>query len=106
MENRSSGNPSNNNYRDPKSEGCADTNPEQAPGRDDGSERNSIELAAALSQKRSIEGQLQDLRKDLEFEHAGRKKAEKQQRYLGEELEALKSEWDTTLDSITAQPEV
>ena len=61
-----------------------------------------------LAQKkiRELEAQLSELQEDLELERAARSKAEKHRRDLGEELEALKTELEDTLDSTAAQQEL
>lgn len=55
---------------------------------------------------RELEAQVAELQEDLELERAARNKAEKYRRDLGEELEALKSELEDTLDSTAAQQEL
>lgn len=55
---------------------------------------------------RELEAQLSELQEDLELERAARTKAEKHRRDLGEELEALKTELEDTLDSTAAQQEL
>lgn len=61
-----------------------------------------------LAQKkiRELEAQLSELQEDLELEKQARAKAEKHRRDLGEELEALKTELEDTLDSTAAQQEL
>lgn len=61
-----------------------------------------------LAQKkiRELEAQLSELQEDLELERQARSKAEKHRRDLGEELEALKTELEDTLDSTAAQQEL
>uniref|UniRef100_A0A665WNX8 Myosin-9 n=1 Tax=Echeneis naucrates TaxID=173247 RepID=A0A665WNX8_ECHNA len=61
-----------------------------------------------LAQKkiREMEAQLSELQEDLELERQARTKAEKHRRDLGEELEALKTELEDTLDSTAAQQEL
>lgn len=61
-----------------------------------------------LAQKkiRELEAQLSELQEDLELEKQARTKAEKHRRDLGEELEALKTELEDTLDSTAAQQEL
>ncbi|GAA6072966.1 myosin-9-like, partial [Tachysurus ichikawai] len=61
---------------------------------------------AAQKRVRELEAQVTELQEDLELERAARNKAEKQRRDLGEELEALKSELEDTLDSTAAQQEL
>uniref|UniRef100_A0AAR2IXG7 Myosin-9 n=1 Tax=Pygocentrus nattereri TaxID=42514 RepID=A0AAR2IXG7_PYGNA len=68
-------------------------------------------LASALknaAQKtiRELEVQVAELQEDLEIEKAARAKADKQKRDLSEELEALKTELEDTLDSTAAQQEL
>lgn len=53
-----------------------------------------------------MESQISDLQEDLESEKAARNKAEKQKRDLGEELEALKTELEDTLDTTATQQEL
>lgn len=60
----------------------------------------------ALKKIRELESQISELQEDLESERASRNKAEKQKRDLGEELEALKTELEDTLDSTAAQQEL
>lgn len=68
------------------------------------------EEAAAknMAQKkiRELEAQISELQEDLELERQARAKAEKHRRDLGEELEALKTELEDTLDSTAAQQEL
>lgn len=60
----------------------------------------------ALKKIRELEAHISDLQEDLDSERAARNKAEKQKRDLGEELEALKSELEDTLDSTATQQEL
>lgn len=60
----------------------------------------------ALKKIRELEGHISDLQEDLDSERAARNKAEKQKRDLGEELEALKTELEDTLDSTATQQEL
>lgn len=53
-----------------------------------------------------MEAQLSELQEDLELERQCRTKAEKHRRDLGEELEALKTELEDTLDSTAVQQEL
>lgn len=53
-----------------------------------------------------MEAYISDLQEDLDSERAARNKAEKQKRDLGEELEALKTELEDTLDSTATQQEL
>lgn len=68
------------------------------------------EEAAAknMAQKkiRELEAQISEMQEDLELERQARSKAEKHRRDLGEELEALKTELEDTLDSTAAQQEL
>lgn len=61
---------------------------------------------AAQKRVRELEAQVTELQEDLELERAARNKAEKHRRDLSEELEALKSELEDTLDSTAAQQEL
>ncbi|KAM6113871.1 LOW QUALITY PROTEIN: myosin-11 [Pterocles gutturalis] len=60
----------------------------------------------ALKKIRELESHISDLQEDLESERAARNKAEKQKRDLGEELEALKTELEDTLDTTATQQEL
>lgn len=60
----------------------------------------------ALKKIRELEAHISDLQEDLDSERAARHKAEKQKRDLGEELEALKTELEDTLDSTATQQEL
>lgn len=71
--------------------------------------RNEEEAAQKnLAQKllREKEAQISELQEDLELERQSRSKAEKHRRDLGEELEALKTELEDTLDTTAAQQEL
>lgn len=61
---------------------------------------------AAQKTIRELEAQISELQEDLELERQARAKAEKHRRDLGEELEALKTELEDTLDSTAAQQEL
>uniref|UniRef100_A0A3B4BG71 Myosin-9 n=1 Tax=Periophthalmus magnuspinnatus TaxID=409849 RepID=A0A3B4BG71_9GOBI len=52
---------------------------------------------------RELEAQISELQEDMELERQARSKAEKQRRDLGEELEALKTELEDTLDSTATE---
>uniref|UniRef100_A0A671YF35 Myosin-9 n=1 Tax=Sparus aurata TaxID=8175 RepID=A0A671YF35_SPAAU len=65
-----------------------------------------IELRLNSKKIRELEAQLSELQEDLELERQARAKAEKHRRDLGEELEALKTELEDTLDSTAAQQEL
>lgn len=60
----------------------------------------------ALKKIRELEGIISDLQEDLDSERVARNKAEKTKRDLGEELEALKSELEDTLDTTATQQEL
>lgn len=60
----------------------------------------------ALKKIRELEGHISDLQEDLDSERQARNKTEKARRDLGEELEALKSELEDTLDSTATQQEL
>ena len=60
----------------------------------------------ALKQVRELQAQMSELQEDLETEKASRSKAEKLKRDLGEELEALKTELEDTLDTTATQQEL
>lgn len=60
----------------------------------------------ALKQVRELQAHLAELQEDLECEKTGRAKAEKLRRDLSEELEALKTELEDTLDTTAAQQEL
>ena len=60
----------------------------------------------ALKQVREQQAQLSELQEDLESEKQARSKAEKLKRDLSEELEALKTELEDTLDTTAAQQEL
>ena len=60
----------------------------------------------ALKQLRELQAQLSELQEDLDSERQARNKAEKLKRDLSEELEALKTELEDTLDTTAAQQEL
>lgn len=60
----------------------------------------------AMKQVRELQAQLSELQEDLESEKISRSKAEKLKRDLSEELEALKTELEDTLDTTAAQQEL
>ncbi len=70
-------------------------------GEDEVSQKNN-----ALKQVREMQAQLSELQEDLESEKQARNKAEKLKRDLSEELEALKTELEDTLDTTAAQQEL
>ena len=55
---------------------------------------------------RDLQNNLTEVQEDLEQEKIQRGKAEKQKRDLGEELEALKTELEDSLDTTNAQQEL
>lgn len=69
-------------------------------------EQESALKNAAQKSVRELEAQVTELQEDLELQKAARAKADKQKRDLGEELEALKTELEDTLDSTAAQQEL
>lgn len=66
-------------------------------------EEEAAQKNLAHKKIRELEAQLSELQEDLELEKAARAKAEKHRRDLGEELEALKTELEDTLDTTAAQ---
>lgn len=60
----------------------------------------------ALKQVRELQAQVSELQEDLDSEKLSRNKAEKLKRDLSEELEALKTELEDTLDTTAAQQEL
>lgn len=68
---------------------------------DEASQKNN-----ALKQLRELQAQLSELQEDLDSEKVARSKAEKLKRDLSEELEALKTELEDTLDTTAAQQEL
>lgn len=69
-------------------------------------EDESSQKNAVLKSLRELQAQISELQEDLESEKMARAKAEKQRRDLGEELEALKTELEDTLDSTATQQEL
>lgn len=59
-----------------------------------------------MKQVRELQAHLAELQEDLEAEKMCRSKAEKLKRDLSEELEALKTELEDTLDTTAAQQEL
>lgn len=53
-----------------------------------------------------MEGLISELQDDLESERSNREKVEKAKRDLGEELEALRTELEDSLDTTAAQQEL
>lgn len=60
----------------------------------------------ALKLVRELQAQVSELQEDLDSEKLCRNKAEKLKRDLSEELEALKTELEDTLDTTAAQQEL
>uniref|UniRef100_A0A3P8XZN0 Myosin, heavy chain 11b, smooth muscle n=1 Tax=Esox lucius TaxID=8010 RepID=A0A3P8XZN0_ESOLU len=69
-------------------------------------EEESAGRAAAVRHVRELEGLLGELQEDLEAERSARGKVEAARRDLGEELNALRSELEDTLDTTAAQQEL
>lgn len=63
-------------------------------------------MSSAQKEIRDLKAELSELQDDLEMERQQRMKADKHRRDLGEELEALKTELEDTLDSTAAQQEL
>lgn len=70
-------------------------------GEEEAAQKNNV-----LKQVRELQAQLSELQEDLESEKQARNKAEKLKRDLSEELEALKTELEDTLDTTAAQQEL
>lgn len=70
------------------------------------SDEEALQKNNALKQVRELQAQLAELQEDLESEKMCRSKAEKLKRDLSEELEALKTELEDTLDTTAAQQEL
>lgn len=70
------------------------------------SDEETIQKNNALKQIRELQAHLAELQEDLESERMCRTKAEKLKRDLSEELEALKTELEDTLDTTAAQQEL
>ncbi|XP_045575580.1 myosin-11 isoform X2 [Salmo salar] len=69
-------------------------------------EEESAACVAAVRRVRELEGLLGEIQEDLESEGAARRKADAACRDLGEELNALRSELEDTLDTTAAQQEL
>lgn len=69
-------------------------------------DEESVQKNNALKQIRELQAQIAELQEDLESEKMCRSKAEKLKRDLSEELEALKTELEDTLDTTAAQQEL
>lgn len=70
------------------------------------SDEETVQKNNALKQVRELQAHLGELQEDLESEKMCRTKAEKLKRDLSEELEALKTELEDTLDTTAAQQEL
>uniref|UniRef100_A0AAZ3SCS1 Myosin, heavy chain 11b, smooth muscle n=1 Tax=Oncorhynchus tshawytscha TaxID=74940 RepID=A0AAZ3SCS1_ONCTS len=69
-------------------------------------EEESAGCVAAVRRVRELEGLLGEIQEDLESEGAARRRADAACRDLGEELNALRSELEDTLDTTAAQQEL
>ena len=69
----------------------------------DQEQNNRTQLAKNI---RDLQNNFAEVQEDLEQEKMQRSKAEKQKRDLGEELEALKTELEDSLDTTNAQQEL
>lgn len=70
------------------------------------SDEDTAQKNNALKQVRELQAHLAELQEDLDSEKISRLKAEKLKRDLSEELEALKTELEDTLDTTAAQQEL
>lgn len=77
-----------------------------APGSFNRGDDETLHKNNALKVVRELQAQIAELQEDFESEKASRNKAEKQKRDLSEELEALKTELEDTLDTTAAQQEL
>lgn len=89
-------------------EGAAQPAPPKCfvPGSFDRGDDETLHKNNALKVVRELQAQIAELQEDFESEKASRNKAEKQKRDLSEELEALKTELEDTLDTTAAQQEL
>lgn len=69
-------------------------------------DEESSQRGAAVKRIRELEALLSELQEDLEAERAARGKAEAARRDLGEELNALRTELEDSLDTTAAQQEL
>ncbi|XP_035254581.1 myosin-11-like [Anguilla anguilla] len=69
-------------------------------------EEEAVQKSGALKRIRELEGLLSEAQDDLEAERSARAKVERARQDLGDELEALKSELEDTLDTTAAQQEL
>lgn len=69
-------------------------------------EEESSQRGAAVKRVRELEALISELQEDLEAERMARAKVEAARRDLGEELNALRSELEDSLDTTAAQQEL
>lgn len=69
-------------------------------------EEESCQRCAAVKRVRELEALISELQEDLEAERMARAKVEAAWRDLGEELNALRSELEDSLDTTAAQQEL
>lgn len=69
-------------------------------------EDESNQRGMAVKRVRELEALLQEMQEDLEAERAARGKVEAARRDLGEELNALRTELEDSLDTTAAQQEL
>lgn len=69
-------------------------------------EEESTQRGAAVKKIREMEVVISELQEDLEAEKAARAKVEAARRDLGEELNALRTELEDSLDTTAAQQEL
>lgn len=69
-------------------------------------EEESSQRSAAVKRVRELEALISELQEDLEAERMTRAKVEAARRDLGEELNALRSELEDSLDTTAAQQEL
>lgn len=69
-------------------------------------EEESCQRGAAVKRVRELEVLISELQEDLEAERSARAKVEAARRDLGEELNALRTELEDSLDTTAAQQEL
>lgn len=69
-------------------------------------EEESNQRGLAVKRIRELEALISELQEDLEEERAARAKVEAARRDLGEELDALRTELEDSLDTTAAQQEL
>lgn len=69
-------------------------------------EEESNQRGAAVKRVRELEALISELQEDLEAERTARAKVEAARRDLGEELNALRTELEDSLDTTAAQQEL